>query len=140
MESASIGRKYRAIDAAVFFEAAVDACLLVCSISPTGNSKDCDVFPDIHALKPSSTIGFHDDQLIADVHAYEQWKHLAGNSEYQWRSGVKHDCSKVMELRREANGFRNGLDELVEMEDDYLFPMLRALNWRTGAFETRSAG
>ena len=31
-----------------------------------------------------------------------------------------------MELRKEGNRFRNGLDELIELEDDYLYPMLKS--------------
>lgn len=71
-------------------------------------------------------IGWRDSQLVADVPAYERWKHLAGDGPYQWRSGVKHDCSKVMELRKEAAGYRNGLGELAELEDDYVYPMLKS--------------
>jgi hypothetical protein len=65
--------------------------------------------------------------LVADVSAYERWKHLGGEEEvYRWRSGVKHDCSKVMELRKEGTKYRNGLDEVIELEDDYLYPMLKS--------------
>jgi hypothetical protein len=116
----------RPIDAATFFGAAVDACLLVCSLSPTGARKDCGVYSDFEATRPGSVIGWCEGQLVADVPAYERWKHLAGEGPYQWRSGVKHDCSKVMELRKEAAGYRNGLGELMELEDDYLFPMLKS--------------
>ena len=31
-----------------------------------------------------------------------------------------------MELRKEGNRYRNGLDELIELEDDYLYPMLKS--------------
>jgi hypothetical protein len=122
----------RAIDAAAFFGAAVDACLLVCSLSAAGASKDCGVFTDLAAEKPSSVVGWRDGQLVANVPAYEQWKHLAGEAPYQWRSGVKHDCSKVMELRKEAQGFRNGLGELVELEDDYVYAMLKSSELANG--------
>lgn len=40
--------------------------------------------------------------------------------------GVKHDCSKVMELCREGDKYRNGLGEFVDLEDAYLFPMLKS--------------
>ena len=50
----------------------------------------------------------------------------------KWRSGIKHDCSKVMELRREGSAFRNGLDELVELEETYVFPMLKSSDVANG--------
>src|SRR5207248_9500541 len=53
--------------------------------------------------------------------------HLAGEDEtYKWRSGVKHDCSKVMELRQEGHLYRNGLGEAVELESEYVYPMLKS--------------
>jgi hypothetical protein len=114
------------IDAAASFGAAVDACLLLCSLSPTCQNQDCRVYPNLGATEPTATIGYRDGQLVADVAAYERWKHLAGDDVYQWRSGVKHDCSKVMELWKEGNGYRNGLGELIELECDYLYPMLKS--------------
>ena len=73
-----------------------------------------------------SVIGFADGMLLADVAAYQRWKHLGGEQVIKWRSGIKHDCSKVMELSREGSKYRNGLGELVELEDSFLFPMLKS--------------
>ena len=114
------------INAAASFGAAVDACLLVCSMSPSSHSRDCRVFTHLDDVEPAATIGYHDSQLVADVVAYERWKHLAGEEVYRWRSGVKHDCSKVMELRKEGTRFRNGLGEVIELEESYVFPMLKS--------------
>jgi hypothetical protein len=115
------------INAVASFRAAVDACLLVCFLSPASHHRDCRVYRGLGETEPKATIGFHDGQLVADVSAFERWKHLGGgDKDYQWRSGVKHDCSKIMELRKEENRYRNGLDELVELESDYLYPMLKS--------------
>ncbi len=120
------GAEIYPIDAAASFGAAVDACLLVCSLSPASHGRDCRVFKSLEDSMQVATIGFHDGQLVADVSAYERWKHLSGKEVYKWRSGVKHDCSKVMELRREGNNFRNGFDELIDLELDYVYPMLKS--------------
>ncbi len=122
----------RVIDAAGSFGAAVDACLLVCSLAPHGSSFECGVFPALAAARPAGVVGFLDEQLVADTRAYRRWKHLAGGGKHQWRSGVKHDCSKVMELRKEPGGFRNGLGELAELEAEYVFPMLKSSNVANG--------
>jgi len=114
------------IDAAASFGAAVDACLLVCSLSPASHNRDCRVFDDLGDAVPVATIGFHDGRLVADVGMYERWKHLSGEEIYKWRSGVKHDCSKVMELRKEGDRYRNSLDEVIELEDNYVYPMLKS--------------
>lgn len=122
----------RAIDAKSHFGAAVDACLLACALSPDGRATDCRVFPDLRTDRPASVIGWRDGQLVADVPAYERWKHLIGAGPYQWRSGVKHDCSKVMELRKEPGGFRNGLGDLAELEDEFVYPMLKSSDIANG--------
>jgi hypothetical protein len=122
----------REIDAVAYFGAAVEACLLVCSLSPDGVSTECAVYPDFGANEAASVVGWCDGQLVAEVRSYERWKHLRGEGPYQWRSGVKHDCSKVMELLKEPDGYRNGLGELVELEDEYLFPMLKSSELANG--------
>jgi hypothetical protein len=116
----------RRIDAAEFFDASVNACLLVCSLVPGESSRDCRVYRHLDDDKPAQIIGFRDGQLLADIEAYDRLKHLEGEGKFQWRSGIKHDCSKIMEFRKEGNGYRNGLGELVELEETYLYPMLKS--------------
>ena len=127
-----IDAEIRPIDAAAFFGAAVDACLLVCSMAPSGRNKGCRVYRDLEDEVPTSVIGSRDGMLVADVAAYDQWKHLGGEEIYRWRSGVKHDCSKVMELRKEGRLYRNGLGELVDLEDDFIYPMLKSSELANG--------
>lgn len=116
----------RSIDAAASFGAAVDACLMICSLSPSGHNQDCRVYRQFGDSEPAAVIGYHDNQLVADVSAYNRWRHLAGEGVYKWRSGVKHDCSKVMELRKEGGLYRNAMGDLFELEDDYICPMLKS--------------
>ncbi len=114
------------IDAKKYFNAAVDACLLICKFSPDTRTTKGYVFESLESTKPKSEISLVDGQLIASVELFERWKHLQGESPYKWRSGIKHDCAKVMELTKEGEFYRNGLGELVELEDIYLYPMLKS--------------
>jgi hypothetical protein len=120
----SESRKYL-IDAQFHFNAAVDACLLICNFNPQAKSTKCKIFSSLKDNTPSSEIGYKDGLLIANINCYERWNHLKGNG-LQWRSGIKHDCSKVMELYKEGEYFINGLGEKVELEDFYLYPMLKS--------------
>jgi hypothetical protein len=120
------GAEIRSVDAITHFGAAVDACLLSCTQSTVSRQQDCRIYRHLGDRKPGSAIGFRDNLLLADVSAYERWRHLAGEELYRWRSGVKHDCSKVMELWREdGNRYRNGLGEVVELESEFVYPMLK---------------
>lgn len=116
------------VDAMHHFGAAVNACLLVLPIQLSQPSRNCDVFDNLEDLEPMGPVGYHDGMLIADVDAFMVWRHLLGfNSAYVWRSGIKHDCAKVMDLTHSRNGgLVNGLGKVVVVEDTYLFPMLKS--------------
>ena len=115
------------IDAKEVFDASVDACLLVCGVS-RDESQDqiCLVYKGISDDTYQTMFGYRDDRLIADIGYYEQWKHLKDENPYRWRSGIKHDCAKVMELEKEGQGFRNKLGELHDLENTYIYPMLKS--------------
>lgn len=122
------------IDAKAYFNASVEACLFVL-ITGSGNS-DCDIYGGLDSKMPSRVIGARAGFIVNDIVAYEQSKHLLGQDyRYIWRSGIKHDCSKVMELERIDNGFKNGLGERVDLEDDYLYPLLKSSDIGNGRTE-----
>ena len=113
------------IDAKSEFEVSVDACLLVCWVAPGARSAECEVFDSMRATKSRCRIGLRDGLLTANVAAFEHCQRLIGRSPYQWRSGVKHDCSRVMELAVEGDLYRNGLGELFDLEDELVYPLLK---------------
>ena len=124
------------IDAAGAFDAEVDACLLVCT--PGAASFDCQVHQHLGTGGLAGKIGYRDGSLIADIAAYDRRKHLLGPELYRWRSGVKHDCSAVMELRRNGAMLHNGLGEEVRLEEEYLYPMLKGSEIVKGRTEAPS--
>jgi hypothetical protein len=121
-----------AIRALDHFGASVDACLLVCRFS-SSVSYDASVCSDLRAERPASVIGYRDGRLVADIRLYDRWKHLEGPSIYKWRSGIKHDCAAVLELQRAGAHYVNGLSEKVELEDTYLYPMMKSSDVANGA-------
>jgi hypothetical protein len=90
------------IDAFKHFEATVDACLLVCELQKKSRHRTCAVYDSLVDSDPNSAFGLRNNRLAADVSACDSLRHLEGVSPYRWRSGIKHDCSKVMELTKEA--------------------------------------
>ena len=115
------------IDAQRHFSAAVDACLLVCTCAPHARQiRECNVYAGLDSARPSNTLGYRDDLLLTNVRAYERWRHLAGSSPFVWRSGIKHDCARVMELRKVGARYVNGLGQVAELEDEYIYPMLKS--------------
>ncbi len=115
------------IDAMSHFGAAVDACCFIVERSEDSASTDCTRFDSFEDIVPASIFGMHDGMVISDVEAYRDHRPIIGKeARYVWRSGVKHDCSKVMELRKTPQGLENGLREAVSIEEDLVFPLLKS--------------
>ena len=115
------------VDASRHFGAAVDACLLVCFRGAKSKSRECAVYSDLEAKDKYSAFGLRHGRLVADLDAADRYGHLCGSSPLRWRSGVKHDCAQVMEMRAAGRGrFRNGLGETPALETMYLYPALKS--------------
>jgi hypothetical protein len=114
------------LDAQQYFGSTVDACLLLIQTHSAGRTGECQVYDSLHPGLSTGTWGLRDGKLVADVHLYEKWKDLAGTGLKGWRSGIKHDASKVLELRLDNGELANGLGECVDIEPDVLFPLLKS--------------
>ncbi len=123
------------IDARESFGVSVDACLLVCDLVPGGQCNTCSVFSSLASHRIAGKIGYMDGYLLADVDKYLRRRELSGPERYRWRSGIKHDCSSVMELRRVGSGYINGLGEHVEIEDNHVFPLFKSSDVANGRVE-----
>lgn len=113
------------IDAQTAFGASVDACLLVIRFGiPV--VYEASVYPSISSFEPQQVIGFRNGELAACVDSYNSLQHLQSIGKGKWRSGIKHDCSKVMELRLENGVFVNGFNETIDIEEEFVFPLLKS--------------
>jgi len=130
----------RAIDAKLYFAAAVDAVLLQLWRPRSAMSKGrWPVFDSIDAPEPSRVMGVVDGRMCIDVDAYARTKALEGSSSIEWRSGLKHDCSKVMELDVCDGTLTNGLGEIIDIEPENVFPLLKGSDVANGRLTPRKA-
>jgi len=114
------------IDAKAEFDVAVDACLFFASGKRTSD-RMATIYADLDTASEGTRFGFVDDILVANLDAYQAHKGLSGGSStHIWRSGVKHDAGSVMEFTRDGAKLINGLGEFVEIEEDYVFPLLKS--------------
>jgi hypothetical protein len=65
----------------------------------------CAHYQSLASKSPRSFIGFEQGRLIADIDTYSELGHLHGTDAFRWRSGVKHDAARVMELTTNGNLF-----------------------------------
>jgi len=117
------------IDALQHFGASVDACLLVCDFHSGCRPQTAGIYESLEAEHPVSDLGWRVGRVVANVDAFDRWSHLVRDEpdeDYAWRSGVKHDCAAVMELRVAEGQWRNKLGESVDIEPTYVYPMLKS--------------
>lgn len=117
----------REIDAKKHFDVNVDACLFVAKGSKTNiNRYVCDIYTSLHNSTPQRTIGLRGGKLISDINTYTKLADIDSGCELKWRSGVKHDASKIMEFTITEQGLTNGFGETVDISDNYLYPMYKS--------------
>lgn len=122
-----ISAKIYRIDAKKYFNASVDACLLVVQFNINKSSQTCDVFDSLTATSPTMILGYQDNLVLSDIAAYQRLNYLSGEDTfYTWRSGIKHDCARVIELVQEGDYFVNGNGFIISLEDDFLYPLLKS--------------
>ncbi len=114
-----------AIDAKKWFGAAVDACLFTLKTGSRKSNYEADVFCSLDAETSDRTIGFAGGHFVSDINAYRAVSHIEGSCPLEWRQGIKHDASKVMELTLRQDGWTNGFGEKVTVEDDFIFPLIK---------------
>jgi hypothetical protein len=119
------------VDAQEHFRAAVDACLLVCTFAPGVHLNEYEIYAALDGPL-ISRVGYRHGHPIRDLLAYDAVSELYGQSKLTWRSGIKHDCAKVMELSQTPSGLTNALGETVQIEPKFVFPLLKGSDVANG--------
>jgi hypothetical protein len=115
------------IDAKKWFDAAVDACLFKVEVGSTERSYAAAVYSDLDSDEPQSVLGIANGALVSNCEVYERFSFLDGESPVEWRQGLKHDASSVMELALDENGaFRNRMGEIASVEGEHIYPLLKS--------------
>ena len=122
VESATMYR----LDAHREFGVSVDACLLFVCLAPGSQTRECRVYDTLNSPRPSSRFGMKDSCLVSDLEAYGRLHTLSSDGLTGWRSGVKHDCSRIFEFSIKNGELLNGLGETVALEADVVFPVLKS--------------
>ena len=112
-------------DAAKVFGINASACVLVIQLSEKEVSSDvCNVYDFEKPETVKSQFGYADGQFYSDL--YAETENFDGHCCFEWRQGVKHDCSKVMELTMRNGTLQNGQKENVQIEDNIVFPLIKS--------------
>lgn len=70
------------------------------------------------------TVGFRDNKFYTNLSDVSV--DIDGDCQYEWRQGVKHDATKVVVLTKKDGKLVNGFGEVVDIEQDLLFPLIKS--------------
>ena len=122
------------IDSKKEFNVSVNACLFFTQLNtePDFTCKELDFYSKDYLI----TFGWYKEKFVFSVKDYDKSSIVDGKSIFTWRSGVKHDCSKVMELESANGHYVNGLGEEVNLEKELVFGLLKSSDLKTVEINT----
>lgn len=108
-------------DAAKIFGISASTCLLLIKLTDENFSSNvCKIFSltNPHDVKNILTC---DGGILQSSEIT-----FAGKCCFEWRQGIKHDCAKVLELTSTNGHLQNGMGEVVDLEDELIFPLIKS--------------
>lgn len=124
-------------DATKVFGISASACVLVVQLIDNSISQDfCNVYDFDYPQKIKSQFGYLNGQFYSNLDA--EIENFSGRCCFEWRQGVKHDCSKIMELTMCDGMLQNGRKESVQIEDDIVFPLIKSSMFKAPVIHTFS--
>lgn len=118
-------------DAKKEFNASVDACLFVSEMNHSPEMF-C-VEEDLYSHTTIKKFGWVNNRFVSSIDDYNNGVgNIEGSSQFIWRQGIKHDCSKIMELVKNNGKFVNGYNQEVNIENDLVFGLIKSSELKGG--------
>lgn len=112
------------IDSKKEFNVSVEASLLYCQLN-SNPSVECNEF-NFYSLEKRLSFGWLNSKFVSNLASYNETKDIDGVCPFEWRQGIKHDCTNVMELERANGHFVNKLSEIIKLEEDLIYGFLKS--------------
>jgi len=120
------------IDAKKEFNAATEASLFVVRLGKPLKDSVCKTYKLDEPQKHISTFGWYNDKFVSNIDKYQRTHLIDNQCQFEWRSGIKHDCSSVMELETKGGQLTNKLKEIVDIETDLVYDLLKSSDLKGG--------
>lgn len=115
--------KYK-INAKKEFNVAVNASLFFCNLK-TKPVLNCSEY-DFYTKEKLKTFGWTNDKFVSNIKTYQKHKNFDGKCQYEWRQGMKHDASKIMELEQKNGYYVNKFNDKIELEPGLVYGILKS--------------
>jgi len=106
------------------FNVSVEASLFNCQLNSSTGFK-CTEF-DFYNLENKLSFGWLNSKFVSNIADYDETKYIDGYCPFEWRQGMKHDNSSIMELERFNDHFVNKLSEEITLEEDLIYGFLKS--------------
>lgn len=113
------------IDTKKEFNVSVDAALFFCKLN-VSPSYECKEFNFYKKSEPELSFGWVNEKFVSNIKSYAHSQHIDGTCPFEWRQGLKHDCSSIMELDKVNGHYVNSLNEEIELENDLVYGILKS--------------
>jgi hypothetical protein len=113
------------IDSKKEFNVSVDAALFYCELNLKPEF-DCATFDFYKNQYLTQRFGWIDKRFVSNIIDYQYVKMVDGLCQFEWRQGVKHDCSAVMELNKVNEMYSNVNDHGIQLEEDLIYGILKS--------------
>lgn len=124
-------------DAKTVFDISASSCLLLLKLTKQNSSPEFGYAYDISSLEQIKyTFGYRNGRFYSNLEADSE--DFEGSCCFEWRQGVKHDCSKVMEFTCADGILKNGFKEKVDIENNLLFPLIKSSMFKQPVIKTFS--
>lgn len=113
------------IDSKKEFNVSVEASLFYCKLNSIPSFK-CAEFDFYDNSKAKLNFGWISNKYVSNIDNYVHSENIDGKCPFEWRQGIKHDCSSIMELDKINGHFVNGLKEEIKLENDLVYGILKS--------------
>jgi hypothetical protein len=113
------------IDCKKEFNVSVEASLFICKL----NSKPEFECEELNLYQPNNVgkrFGWIEMKFVSNIDTYFNTQQIDGICPFEWRQGIKHDCSSIMELDKVNGHFVNRLKDEIKLENDLVYGLLKS--------------
>lgn len=114
------------IDSKKEFNVSVEASLFYgkLSTSPAYICKEINFYDKDKTIQ--TKYGWLGEKFVSNLDTYIHTQAIDGKCPFEWRQGLKHDCSAIMELEKVNGHYVNGLGEDIYLEEGLVYGMLKS--------------
>jgi hypothetical protein len=113
------------IDSKKEFNVSVEASLFYCRLN-SNPTFDCTEFDFYNNSNAKLNFGWLADKFVSNLDTYSNAERIDGKCPFEWRQGIKHDCSSIMELDKVNGHFVNGMKEEIKLENELVYGILKS--------------